>query len=155
MKKKIILILFLSSAFSQAITDKKAIKSVRLENFVNNYTGKIIRFLGQENIYIQGELIGSTSEAFIVLVEGSSSSYSNKGIKYVYVIPEKTEFLLALGVSFVGGVISYLTLIVNRENPQNPLVGVTIVGGVVLGGIIGKNTFYKPIKIDISGNIYD
>ena len=93
MKKKIVLILFLSSAFSQAITDKKAIKSVRLENFVNNYTGKIIRFLGQENIYIQGELIGSTSEAFIVLVEGSSSSYSNKGIKYVYVIPEKTEFL--------------------------------------------------------------
>ena len=155
MKKKIVLILFLSSAFSQAITDKKAIKSVRLENFVNNYTGKIIRFLGQENIYIQGELIGSTSEAFIVLVEGSSSSYSNKGIKYVYVIPEKTEFLLALGVSFVGGVISYLTLIVNRENPQNPLVGVTIVSGVVLGGIIGKNTFYKPIKIDISGNIYD
>lgn len=155
MKKKIVLILFLSSAFSQAITDKKAIKSVRLENFVNNYTGKIIRFLGQENIYIQGELIGSTSEAFIVLVEGSSSSYSNKGIKYVYVIPEKTEFLLALGVSLVGGVISYLTLIVNRENPQNPLVGVTIVGGVVLGGIIGKNTFYKPIKIDISGNIYD
>ena len=155
MKKKIVLILFLSLTFSQAITDKKAIKSVRLENFVNNYTGKIIRFLGQENIYIQGELIGSTSEAFIVLVEGSSSSYSNKGIKYVYVIPEKTEFLLALGVSFVGGVISYLTLIVNRENPQNPLVGVTIVGGVVLGGIIGKNTFYKPIKIDISGNIYD
>ena len=152
--KKILIATIFSVVFSQPALRSEAVKSTRLENFKTNYSGKTIRFIGPGGMAVQGELVNVTSENFIVSVETNHNLFSHKKINHVYIIPQKTEFFLATTVSIFGGAVGYLALLVsNKSFSAQHAKSFTFLGGV-FGAFLGKNTFYKPLKIDISGKTY-
>lgn len=154
LKTIIIAMVFLSPICSQTALRSKSVKITRLENFKNNYSGKTIRFIGPGKIEVQGELVNVTPENFIVSVGANHNLFSHEKIDHVLIVPQKPEFLLATSVSIFGGAIGYLTLIVSKESfsPQHERVFTFI--GATLGALLGRNTFYKPLRIDISGKTY-
>ena len=153
-KMIIIAMVFLSPICSQTALRSESVKITRLENFKNNYSGKTIRFIGPGEMEIQGELVNVTSENFIVSVGTNHNLFSHKKIDHVLIVPQKPEFLLATSVSVFGGAIGYLTLIVSKENFNTHHERVFTFVGATLGALLGRDTFYKPLKIDISGKTY-
>tara|TARA_B110000003_G_scaffold163627_1_gene163646 strand:- start:136 stop:609 length:474 start_codon:yes stop_codon:yes gene_type:complete len=154
LKMIIIAMVFLSPICSQTALRSESVKITRLENFKNNYSGKTIRFIGPGEMEIQGELVNVTSENFIVSVGTNHNLFSHKKIDHVLIVPQKPEFLLATSVSVFGGAIGYLTLIVSKENFNTQHERVFTFVGATLGALLGRDTFYKPLKIDISGKTY-
>ncbi len=51
----------------------------------------------------------------------------------------------------LGGAAGYMGVIIAKENANASWKGVASSLGLALGGRIGFKTFFKPIKIDISG----
>ncbi len=56
-----------------------------------------------------------------------------------------------LGVGLIGGAAGYMAVIIAKKNANASWKGVASSLGLALGGRIGFKTFFKPIKIDISG----
>ena len=154
LKTIFIAIVFLSSIYSQTALRSKSVKITRLENFKNNYSGKTIRFVGPGKMEVQGELVTVTPESFIVSDGINHNLFSHNNIDYVLIVPQKAEFFLATSVSVFGGAIGYLTLIVSKESFSDQHEKVFTFVGATLGALLGRNTFYKPLKIDISGKTY-
>ena len=148
------LVFFISFGFSQSRISSDAIRKVRLENFQKNYAGKVIRFLGPKNIQVEGKLLDVTPESFILSDNTFQKAYNHRHINHVYVIPNKKDLLLACSLSIIGGVVSYFSLLVSKENPKTQIIRSVVFLGMITGGLVGKNTFYKPLKIDISGKAY-
>jgi len=148
------LVFFISFSFSQSRISSDAIRQVRLENFQKNYAGKTIRFLGPKNIQVEGKLLDVTPESFILSDNIFQKAYNHRQIDHVYILPKKKDLLLASSLSIIGGVFSYVTLLVSKENPKTQIIRSVVFLGMIAGGLIGKNTFYKPLKIDISGKTY-
>ena len=148
------LVFFISFGFSQSRISSDAIRKVRLENFQKNYAGKVIRFLGPKNIQVEGKLLDVTPESFILSNDTFKKAYSHRHINHVYIIPKKKDLLLACSLSITGGVVSYFALLVSKENPKTQIIRSVVFLGMITGGLVGKNTFYKPLKIDISGKTY-
>jgi hypothetical protein len=103
---------------------------------------------------VQGELVTVTPESFIISDGTNHNLFSHSNIDYVLIVPQKAEFFLATSVSIFGGAIGYLTLIVSKENFSAQHEKVFTFVGATLGALLGRNTFYKPLKIDISGKTY-
>ena len=154
LKTVIIAMVFVSPICSQTALRSKSVKITRLENFKNNYSGKTIRFIGPGKMEVQGELVNVTPENFIVSVGTNHNLFSHEKIDHVLIVPQKPEFLLATSVSVFGGTIGYLTLIVSKESFSAQHERVFTFVGATLGALLGRNTFYKPLKIDISGKTY-
>ena len=153
--KMIILSLFLSILFSRTSVDSETIRNIRLENFKDNYIDKTIQFLDPNGLSVKGKLIDVSSKSFIILIGSDKLNFDHSGIDHVYIMPKRAEFLLASNLALVGGAVSYLTLIVLRRNVDFQQKSSFTCLGFLLGGLLGKNTFYKPLKIDISGEAYD
>jgi hypothetical protein len=58
---------------------------------------------------------------------------------------------MAFGVGLIGGAAGYMAVIIAKKNANASWKGVVSSLGLALGGRMGFKTFYKPLKIDISG----
>lgn len=157
MKTKTTILFFyiLSLLFSQTSVGSEEIRNIRIENFKENYIGKTIQFLGADGLWSEGVLIDVTSKKLTILMGQDKLSFDHVNINHVYIMPKKAEVLLASSLALLGGAVSYLTLLVLRDEADyQQKVSFTCLG-FVLGGLLGKRTFYKPLKIDISGRVYD
>jgi len=131
------------------------LRYIRLENFKNNYLGKTIQFLTPYNSYTEGVLLDVTINEFIILTNGKEERFQHKNVNTVYLLPRKTEFFLASSFALFGGAVGYLTLLITKENSTSQHMRSFTSLGLILGGLLGKNTFYKPLKVDISGKVYE
>ena len=136
---------------AQPGTDINAVRAIRLQNFKQNYVGSTIRFIGPGSISVMGVLKDVTDKSFIISHNGSPAVYVHEEIDYVFIDPGFTGKLMAFGVGLLGGAASYLAVIISKENAHSSVKGVASSLGLVLGWRVGFKTFYKPIKIDISG----
>lgn len=150
---KLILSLLLGCAVLQAQPgiNTRAVRDIRLENLKHDYSGTIIRFVDSNSRSCQGVLLDVTEKNIIVSELGSPVSYEHSGINYVFVDPGFKDLIVVFGLCVLGGASGYLGVIVGRSNPDASMKGVASSLGLALGGSIGFKTFYKPIKIDISG----
>jgi hypothetical protein len=98
-----------------------------------------------------GVLKDVTDKNFIISHNGSPAVYSHEKINYIFIDPGFTGKLMAFGVGLLGGAAGYMGVIIAKENANASWKGVASSLGVALGGRIGFKTFFKPIKIDISG----
>lgn len=157
MKTKTTILFFyiLSLLFSQTSVGSEEVRNIRIENFKENYIGKTIQFLGSDGLWSEGVLVDVTSKKFTLLMDREKLNFDNININHVYIMPKKAEFLLASSLALFGGAVSYLTLLVLRDEADYQQKASFICVGFVLGGLLGKRTFYKPLKIDISGRVYD
>ena len=129
----------------------QAVRDIRLQNLKRDYTGSTIRFIVPGSTSVMGVLKDVTDKNFIISHNGSPAVYSHEEINYIFVDPGFTGKLMAFGVGLLGGAAGYMAVIISKENANASWKGVVSSLGVALGGRIGFKTFFKPIKIDISG----
>jgi hypothetical protein len=131
--------------------NNRAVRDIRLQNLKQDYTGNTIRFIIPGSISVMGVLKDVTDKNFIISHNGSPAVYSHEEINYIFIDPGFTGKLMAFGVGLLGGAAGYMGVIIAKENANPSWKGVVSSLGLALGGRIGFKTFYKPIKIDISG----
>tara|TARA_B110000438_G_scaffold158593_1_gene151840 strand:- start:141 stop:611 length:471 start_codon:yes stop_codon:yes gene_type:complete len=131
--------------------NNRAVRDIRLQNLKRDYTGSTIRFIIPGSISVMGLLKDVTDKNFIISHNGSPAVYSHEEINYIFIDPGFTGKLMAFGVGLLGGAAGYMAVIISKENANASWKGVVSSLGVALGGRIGFKTFFKPIKIDISG----
>ena len=129
----------------------QAVRDIRLQNLKRDYTGSTIRFIVPGSVSVMGVLKDVTDKNFIISHNGSPAVYSHEEINYIFIDPGFTGKLMAFGVGLLGGTAGYMGVIIARENANASWKGVASSLGLALGGRIGFKTFFKPIKIDISG----
>ena len=150
---KLLLSLLLGCAVlaAQPGINLQAVRDIRLQNLKRDYTGSTIRFIVPGSISVMGVLKDVTDKNFIISHNGSPAVYSHKKIDYIFIDPGFTGKVMAFGVGIIGGAASYMAVIIAKKNADVSWKGVASSLGLALGGRIGFKTFYKPIKIDISG----
>ena len=131
--------------------NNRAVRDIRLQNLKRDYTGSTIRFIVPGSTSVMGVLKDVTDKNFIISHNGSPAVYSHEEINYIFIDPGLTGKLMAFGVGLLGGAAGYMAVIISKENANASWKGVVSSLGVALGGRIGFKTFFKPIKIDISG----
>ena len=129
----------------------QVVRDIRLQNLKRDYTGSTIRFIVPGSTSVMGVLRDVTDKNFIISHNGSPAIYSHEKIDYIFIDPGFTGKLMAFGVGLIGGAASYMGVMIAKENANASWKGVASSLGLALGGRIGFKTFYKPIKIDISG----
>ena len=129
----------------------QAVRDIRLQNLKRDYTGSTIRFIIPGSTSVMGVLKDVTDKNFIISHNGSPAVYSHEEINYIFIDPGFTGKLMAFGVGLLGGAAGYMGVIIAKENANPSWKGVVSSLGLALGGRIGFKTFFKPIKIDISG----
>lgn len=129
----------------------QAVRDIRLQNLKRDYTGSTIRFIVPGSTSVMGVLKDVTDKNFIISHNGSPAVCGHEKIDYVFIDPGFTGKLMALGVGLVGGAAGYMAVIIAKKNANASWKGVVSSLGFALGGRIGFKTFFKPLKIDISG----
>tara|TARA_Y100000816_G_C25737475_1_gene388170 strand:- start:58 stop:546 length:489 start_codon:yes stop_codon:yes gene_type:complete len=153
-KKKLLWTVWVFSfAFSQVETNSYEVRKIRLENFKENYKGKSVRFTDQDSRFVQGVLMEVTDSDFVISIEGKVKFYNHKNINLVYIPPVSEDLYMAFGMSILGGLAGYLATIIVHPHPNNGASASISTIGIVLGFVLGKKTFYKSQKIDISGRL--
>ena len=153
-KKKIVWAAWMFSfVFSQVETNSYEVRKIRLENFKENYKGKSVRFTDQDSRFVQGVLMEVTDSDFVISIEGKVKFYNHKNINLVYIPPVSEDLYMVFGISILGGLAGYLATIIAHPHPNNGASASISTIGTVLGFVLGKKTFYKPQKIDISGRL--
>jgi hypothetical protein len=136
---------------AQSGINLQAVRDIRLQNLKRDYTGSTIRFIVPGSTSVMGVLKDVTDKNFIISHNGSPAVYSHENIDYIFIDPGFTGKLMAFGVGLIGGAGGYMGVIIAKKNANASWKGVVSSIGLALGGRIGFKTFYKPIKIDISG----
>jgi hypothetical protein len=129
----------------------QAVRDIRLQNLKRDYTGTTIRFVVPGSTSVMGVLSDVTDKNFIISHNGSPAVYSHENIDYIFIDPGFTGKLMAFGVGLIGGAGGYMGVIIAKENANASWKGLASSLGLALGGRIGFKTFFKPIKVDISG----
>jgi hypothetical protein len=131
--------------------NNQAVRNIRMQNLKRDYIGSTIRFIVPGSTSVMGVLKDVTDKNFIISHNGSPAVYGHEEINYIFIDPGFTSKLMAFGVGIIGGAASYMAVIIAKKDANSSWKGVASSLGLVLGGHIGVKTFYKPIKIDISG----
>ena len=153
-KTKILLAsLVFSFTFGQRETNSKEVRNIRLENFKNNYKEQTILFTDQNSRDVEGLLMEITDTDFVISINNSAAFYSHENVDFVYLPPVSEDFYITASISILGGITGYVAMIIAHPYPNNGALGAVSTLGTVLGFVIGKNTFYKSQKIDISGRL--
>ena len=92
-----------------------------------------------------------TDTDFVISINNSAAFYSHENVDFVYLPPVSEDFYITASISILGGIAGYVAMIIAHPYPNNGALGAVSTLGTVLGFVIGKNTFYKSQKIDISG----
>ena len=154
MKKQILWTAWMFSfAFCQIEANSYEVRKIRLENFKENYKGKSIRFTDINSRAVEVVLMEVTDSDFVISIEGKATFYNHKNINMVYLPPVSEDLYMVFGVSILGGLAGYLATIIAHTHPNNGASASISTIGTVLGFVLGKKTFYKPQKIDISGRL--
>ena len=155
-KTKIVLAgLSLYLAFGQIETNSEKVRSIRLENFKNNYKGKTVRFTNENSRTVEGLLMDITETDFVLSINNSAAFYNHKNIGFVYLPPVPGDLYITTGLAILGGLAGYVAVIVAHPYPNNGATAAVSTLSAVLGFVVGKNTFYKSQKIDVSGRLRD
>jgi hypothetical protein len=147
----ICLTLFFTALLAQSNTSLEAVRKIRLENLERNYLNKTIRFYVPGSISVQGELLRVTDENFIISEKNSPSTYSHKSIKSVFIDPGFNDLLMVFAISAIGGASSYMGVLIANNDPDAAMKGVVTSVGAGIAALFARAGFYRPIKIDISG----
>ena len=154
MKKKLFLTGWIFSfAFGQIETNSYEVRKIRLENFKENYKGKSVRFTDKNSRVVEGVLMEVTDLDFVISTEGKATHYNHKNINMVYLPPVSEDLYMVFGMSILGGLAGYVATIVAHPHPNKGTSLSISTIGTFLGFVLGKKTFYKPQKIDISGRL--
>ena len=153
-KTKLFLItLFFSFTYGQKETNSNEVRSIRLENFKNNYKGQTIRFTDQKSRVVEGVLMEITDTDFVMSINNSAAFFSHENVDFVYLPPVSEDFYITASISILGGIAGYVATIIAHPYPNKGALGAVSTLGTILGFVVGKNTFYKSQKIDISGRL--
>ena len=153
-KKELVWTVWLFSfAFGQIETNSYEVRKIRLENFKENYKGKSVRFTDENSRVVEGVLMEVTDSDFVISIEGKATFYDHKNINMVYLPPVSEDLYMVFGISILGGLAGYVATIIAHPHPNNGASASISTIGTVLGFVLGKKTFYKPQKIDISGRL--
>ena len=153
--KLFLIILVFSFTYGQKETNSNEVRSIRLENFKNNYKGQTIRFTDQNSRVVEGVLMEITNTDFVMSINNSAAFYSHENVDFVYLPPVSEDFYITASISILGGIAGYVATIIAHPYPKKSALGSVGTLGTVLGFVVGKNTFYKSQKIDISGKLRD
>ena len=145
--------LVFSFTYGQKETNSNEVRNVRLENFKNNYKGQTIRFTDRNSRIVEGVLMEITDTDFVISINNSAAFYSHRNVDFVYLPPVSEDFYITASISILGGIAGYVATIIAHPYPNRGALGAVSTLGTVLGFVVGKNTFYKPQKIDISGRL--
>ena len=145
--------LVFSYAFGQKETNSDEVRNIRLENFKNNYRGQTIRFTDQNSRVVEGVLMEITETDFVMSIDNSAAFYSHKNVDFVYLPPVSEDFYITASISILGGIAGYVATIIAHPYPDKGAIGAVSTLGTILGFVVGKNTFYKSQKINISGRL--
>jgi len=135
-------------------SDLRVVRDIRLENLKRDHSGKSIHFVDSNSRHGQGILLDVTEKNIIISEFGSPVSYDHSGIDHVFIDPEMKELAMVIGLGALGGLAGYLGIILGHSDPDAAMKGVTSSLGAGLATLVGYRTFYKPIKIDISGRAH-
>ena len=147
--------LVFSFIYGQKETSSNEVRNIRLENFKNNYKGQTIRFTDQNSRVVEGVLMEITDTDFVMSINNSAAFFSHENVDFVYLPPVSEDFYITTGISILGGIAGYVATIIAHPYPKKGALGAVATLGTVLGFVVGKNTFYKSQKIDISGKLRD
>ena len=142
-----------SFTFGQIETNSNEVRKIRLENFKENYKGKSIRFTDENSKAVEGVLMEVTDSDFVILINDKAAFYNHKNVNVIYLPPVSEDLYMVLGLSVLGGLAGYVATIITHPHPNNGTSASISTIGTVLGFVLGKRTFYKPQKIDISGRL--
>ena len=145
--------LVFSFIYGQKETNSNEVRNIRLENFKNNYKGQTIRFTDQKSRVVEGVLMEITDTDFVMSINNSAAFFSHENVDFVYLPPVSEDFYITASISILGGIAGYVATIIAHPYPNRGALGAVSTLGTVLGFVVGKNTFYKPQKIDISGRL--
>ena len=147
------MILVFSFTYGQKEKNSNEVRNIRLENFKNNYKGQTIRFTDQNSRIVEGVLMEITDTDFVVSINNSAGFYSHENVDFVYLPPVSKDFYITASISILGGIAGYVATIIAHPYPNKGALGAVSTLGTVLGFVVGKNTFYRSQKIDISGRL--
>ena len=153
--KLFLIILVFSFTYGQKETNSNEVRSIRLENFKNNYKGQTIRFTDQNSRVVEGVLMEITDTDFVISINNSAAFYSHENVDFVYLPPVSEDFYITASISILGGIAGYVATIIAHPYPNRGALGAVSTLGTILGFVVGKNTFYKSQRIDISGRLRD
>ena len=129
-------------------------RDIRLENLKRDHSGKFISFMNSDMKTGKGILLDITDENIIISEDGAPISYDHSDIDHVFVDPEIEELAMVFCLGALGGIAGYLGIIIGHSGPDLIIKGASSSLGAGLASFVGYRTFYRPIKIDISGKAY-
>ena len=129
-------------------------KDIRLENLKRDHSGKFISFMNSDMETGQGILLDVTDKNIIISEDGARVPYDHSDIDHVFVDPEIEELAMVFCLGALGGIAGYLGIIIGHSGSDLIIKGASSSLGAGLASLIGYRTFYRPIKIDISGKAY-
>ena len=94
-----------------------------------------------------------TDSGFLISANDKTAFYSHKNVNVIYLPPVSEDLYMVFGMSVLGGLAGYVATIVAHPHPKNGTSLSISTIGTFLGFVLGKKTFYKPQKIDISGRL--
>ena len=153
---QILLIIFLSFTVITAESGSgiEVAKDIRLENLKRDHSGKFISFMNSDMETGQGILLDVTDKNIIISEDGARVPYDHSDIDHVFVDPEIEELAMVFCLGTLGGIAGYLGIIIGHSGSDWIIKGASSSLGAGLASFIGYRTFYRPIKIDISGKAY-
>tara|TARA_S200000501_G_scaffold313072_1_gene304325 strand:- start:33 stop:503 length:471 start_codon:yes stop_codon:yes gene_type:complete len=153
---QILLIIFLSLTVITAESGYgiEVAKDIRLENLKRDHSGKFISFMNSDMETGQGILLDVTDKNIIISEDGARVPYDHSDIDHVFVDPEIEELAMVFCLGALGGIAGYLGIIIGHSGSDLIIKGASSSLGAGLASFIGYRTFYRPIKIDISGKAY-
>tara|TARA_B100001996_G_C18369206_1_gene480934 strand:- start:68 stop:538 length:471 start_codon:yes stop_codon:yes gene_type:complete len=147
----VFLTIFFSTIFAQSNINIEAVRKIRLENLKRNYLNKEIRFYIPGKISVTGKLLNVTDKNFIISERNNPSTYSHENVNFIFIDPTFKDLIMVFSISALSGVSSYMAVLIMKKNPDATMKGVISSFGAAIAGVFARSVFYKPIKIDISG----
>ena len=153
---QILLIIFISLTVitAESGSNIEVAKDIRLENLKRDHSGKFISFMNSDMETGQGILLDVTDKNIIISEDGARVPYDHSDIDHVFVDPEIEELAMVFCLGALGGIAGYLGIIIGHSGSDLIIKGASSSLGAGLASFIGYRTFYRPIKIDISGKAY-
>ncbi len=156
LKKSFLLCLCFVGLFAQSSVINQDIRALRLKGLKQDFSGKVVHFGQPGSEVVRGVLIDVTESAIVLSTGEKRIEYNHAKVDYIYIDPGFGGKSIALGVALLGAGAGYAVSAITINNDPDRLWAGLFAGlGSGVGFYLGHSTFYKPLRVDISGRLID
>ncbi len=132
------------------------VRSLQLKNLKQDFVGKVIHFGRPGSEVVRGTLVDITENDIILSTGDKQIVYNHKKVEHVYVEPGFGGLSIAGGIALIGAGAGYaISVIAIKDDPKRVVAILCSGAGSGIGFWFGMSSFYRPLKVDVSGRLIE